>query len=175
MRTSHHKRHHAHAHLACFVWPLLPARHILRGRSQSAPPARKNSAIPSSCLATPPWLSYHTSHTSQLPPHTAAAAAAPTPLHFFVFQVLATVSVGLTLVVMTSVSGGLVDQAGRRSLMLIGTMVMAVALAALSGTLFWLNDSPRAQGYLVRGGEGQSSRNTRIVRSPSESNLHPDR
>ncbi|CAN0326115.1 unnamed protein product, partial [Hapterophycus canaliculatus] len=63
--------------------------------------------------------------------------------------VLATVSVGLTLVVMTSVSGSLVDKAGRRSLMLIGTMIMTVALAALSGTLFWLNESPQAQGYLA--------------------------
>lgn len=66
-------------------------------------------------------------------------------------QVLATVSVGLTLVVMTSVSGGLVDKAGRRSLMLIGTLVMALALAILSGSLLWLNATPRAQGCLVSG------------------------
>eukprot|EP00752_Nemacystus_decipiens_P016243 g14523.t1 len=63
--------------------------------------------------------------------------------------VLATVSVGLTLVVMTSVSGGLVDKAGRRSLMLLGTLVMALALATLSGALFWLNGTPRAQGRLA--------------------------
>lgn len=62
---------------------------------------------------------------------------------------LATVSVGLTLAVMTSVSGGLVDRAGRRSLMLLGTLVMAAALATLSGALFWLNGTPRAQGWLV--------------------------
>lgn len=64
-------------------------------------------------------------------------------------QVLATVSVGLTLVVMTSVSGSLVDKVGRRSLMLIGTLVMALALAILSGSLLWLNATPRAQGCLV--------------------------
>lgn len=58
-------------------------------------------------------------------------------------------SVGLTLVVMTSISGGLVDKAGRRSLMLFGTLVMALALATLSGALFWLNGTPRAQGRLV--------------------------
>ncbi|CAM9182284.1 unnamed protein product [Ectocarpus sp. 6 AP-2014] len=63
--------------------------------------------------------------------------------------VLATVSVGLTLVVMTSVSGSLVDKAGRRSLMLIGTLVMALALAILSGSLLWLNATPRAQGCLA--------------------------
>ncbi|CAM9919323.1 unnamed protein product [Pylaiella littoralis] len=63
--------------------------------------------------------------------------------------VLATVAVGLTLVVMTSVSGGLVDKAGRRSLMIIGTVVMALALAILSGSLFRLNEYPKAQGYLA--------------------------
>lgn len=59
-------------------------------------------------------------------------------------------SVGVTLVVMTSVSGVLVDKAGRRSLMIIGTVVMAVALGTLSGSLFLLNGTPRLQGYLVR-------------------------
>ncbi|CAM9978002.1 unnamed protein product [Laminaria digitata] len=63
--------------------------------------------------------------------------------------VLATVSVGVTLVVMTSVSGVLVDKAGRRSLMIIGTVVMAVALGTLSGSLFLLNGTPRLQGYLA--------------------------
>eukprot|EP00903_Cladosiphon_okamuranus_P010828 g10229.t1 len=63
--------------------------------------------------------------------------------------VLATVSVGLTLVVMTSVSGGLVDKAGRRNLMLLGTSIMAIALATLSGALLWLNGTPRAQGRLA--------------------------
>lgn len=73
-------------------------------------------------------------------------------------QVLATVAVGLTLVVMTSVSGGLVDKAGRRSLMIIGTVVMALALAILSGSLFSLNEYPKAQGYLVSVHSGSSAR-----------------
>lgn len=59
-------------------------------------------------------------------------------------------SVGLTLVVMTLVSGVLVDKAGRRSLMIIGTVIMFVALGVLSGSLFMLNAAPRAQGCLVR-------------------------
>lgn len=76
---------------------------------------------------------------------------------------LATVSVGLTLVVMTSVSGVLVDKAGRRSLMLIGTAIMAASLFSLSVALFVMNDSPKVQGYLVsceiqgRGSSGISS------------------
>lgn len=59
-------------------------------------------------------------------------------------------AVGLSLVVMTSVSGILVDKAGRRGLLLTGTAIMAVALGSLSIALFRLNASPRFQGWLVR-------------------------
>lgn len=62
---------------------------------------------------------------------------------------LATVAVGLSLVTMTSVSGLLVDKAGRRSLMVIGTVIMGVALGFLSLTLFTLNSTPHVQGWLV--------------------------
>lgn len=58
-------------------------------------------------------------------------------------------SVGLTLVVMTGLSGMLVDKSGRRTLMLGGTTIMAVALGILSVSLFTLDATPRAQGYLV--------------------------
>lgn len=64
-------------------------------------------------------------------------------------QVLATVAVGLSLVIMTSVSGLLVDKAGRRSLMVIGTVTMGLALGFLSLTLFTLNSTPYVQGWLV--------------------------
>lgn len=69
---------------------------------------------------------------------------------FRLSQVLATVAVGLSLAIMTSVSGVLIDKAGRRNLLLVGTTIMAVALGSLSISLFMLNASPRLQGYLVR-------------------------
>lgn len=64
-------------------------------------------------------------------------------------KVLATVSVGVTLVVMTFVTGMILDKAGRRSLMIIGTFVMGLALATLSVSLFTLDAIPRLQGCLV--------------------------
>lgn len=85
-------------------------------------------------------------------------------LWLVVSKVLATVSVGLTLVVMTSVSGMLVDKAGRRSLMLIGTSIMAASLLSLSVALFAMNGTPTVQGFLVsceiqgRGGSGKTNR-----------------
>lgn len=66
---------------------------------------------------------------------------------------LATVAVGMTLMVFTSASGVLIDKAGRRTLLLGGTILMAAALGTLSLSLFKLNNTPRVQGYVVRIGD----------------------
>jgi len=63
--------------------------------------------------------------------------------------ILATVSVGCVNVLMTIVCVYLVDRAGRRSLLIVGTCVMVGALLLLGIVLLAMNDSPDAQGIIA--------------------------